>query len=258
MRINQRFQRNAGLAILLLHLVSRSHAASTSDPFPPSGNYRVDSESSLSHLQNGTGVTSRENGTTGDTSGRTHSPDDAGADRLYRGDAPLWRCVKPAPTPAAATIAAAPLLAGCRDQSSTATADGVVMKATCAAGAITTTIRRIDPLTWEYEYVTSVGQPAGGPDATAMRPMLENMAKNAPDPVVREKAAMQLARLPQLQRQMTQQQSAVADMYVKAEREAKSPADAARIRAAAERHAGGKQKMEMTRKERWTRVAGSC
>ncbi len=246
------------LAVLLLQVAGAAQATPAGDDFPPPGLYRVDSESAMAHLQNGTGVKSGEDGATGNTMGRVHSKDDAGTARLYRGETPLHRCVKPAPTPAEATLAAAPVLASCRSQTNTVSGGALVMKAACASGVITTLIRKIDPKTWEFDYAISMQQPPGGPDVAAMRPMLENLAKNAPDTSDREQAARQLAQLPQMQKQVTQQQAALADMYAKAEREAKTPADAARIRAAAQMHGGSTPKMEISRKERWTRLAESC
>ena len=258
MRTNKSNYRGICITIFLLISAGATEAKNLSEHFPPAGLYRVDSESAIAHLQNGTGVKSSEDGATGNTIGRTYSKVDAGTDRLYKGDGPLNRCVKPAPSPAESTIAAAPLLANCRDQSHTVTSDGLVMKAVCKSGVITTTIRKISDTTWEYDYAVSMSQPAGGPDVSSMRPMLENMAKNSPDPAVREKAAKQLAELPQMQKQMAQQQSSMMDMYAKAVREAKSPEEAARIRSAMEAYGGKKPKMDITRKERWTRIADTC
>ncbi|GAA4026963.1 hypothetical protein [Actimicrobium antarcticum] len=246
------------IATMLLISTRASDAKSVIEHFPPTGLYMVDSESAVSHLQNGTGVKSSEDGASGNIVGRTYSQENAGSDRQYKGEGQMSRCVKPAPTPAESTIAAAPLLANCHDQSHTVTGDALVMHATCKSGAITAKIRKINLTTWEYEYTVSMTQPAGGPDVSSMRPMLENMAKNAPNLADREKAVKQLSAMPQLQKKMTQQQLAVMDMYAKAEREAKSPEEAGRIRSALENYGGKKPTMEITRKERWTRISSSC
>ena len=244
-------------ALLCAALASASAAATALEQnLPTPGLYRIDSDSNVSWPGAAAGFNTRKDGASGDTVTRTHANGATDAGQLRKGKGPVTHCVD-APIGAGAPLSPGLLpIAGCAEQSTTATADGMVHKAKCPSGTTTLTIRKIDSMTWDY--VTVVEMNSGGADMNSMRPVLEHQAKHAATSEAREKATKQLADLPRLQGETNKQQAAAAEMFAKAERTAKTPEEAAMYRASLAMLQGKTPLLNAARTQRWTRIADSC
>ncbi|MDQ1831427.1 hypothetical protein [Massilia scottii] len=226
---------------------------------PPAGLYRLDSAStsSIPAPAPANRVDTRVDGANGDIVRRERVAGADSGEKLYEGKGPVTHCIRPRRI-SDALYSSALALASCPDQSSQAGADGVVVHtANCPAAVVTLTIRRIDKVTWEYDTVsaTRAGDPAA--DLAWMRPVLEREAAEGKTPEARAKAAQQLLDLPRLQRELAEKQVAVNVQYAKALREAKTPAQAAAVRATMAQ-SGKSVATEARQRVRWTRIGSNC
>ncbi|MET3119957.1 hypothetical protein AAKU64_004205 [Undibacterium sp. GrIS 1.8] len=244
---------------LLFSMDITASAASSEQMLPPAGLYRIDSDNKASTQAPGHSADVRlsEDGSNGNTTTSIKADGYEAGNQLYKGKGPLTYCVKPrviGVVPPYALTA----LGSCHEQSTTITEYGVIHKANCPPGATTVTIRKLDTTTWEYVTVVAPAQSPGGMDLNSLRPVLENAAKNGATAEARNKAAKQLAELPQMQDEMSKKRAVAMEGLIKAEHNAKTPEEAAAFSMAIATLKGKKTMGEVTRKERWTRIADSC
>lgn len=229
------------------------HAVGVDDGMPPPGLYRIDIDGTMtSTLPGNAGFQIRSDGKTGDEVERPYANGHAGGDIVSKGNGPHTQCVGPR------MASALPVLPGCLSQPGTRTKDGWVMKSRCASVESTLVIRKIDALTWEYVTSATLFQPNPGDMSGTMRFILEQQARNATTAEEREKAEKALTELPDLQRKMAQGQAESMEDLAKMERAAKTPEEAAMIRAGRERMSGRTPMQEHVAKVRWTRIADVC
>ncbi|NHZ80982.1 hypothetical protein F2P44_17110 [Massilia sp. CCM 8695] len=226
---------------------------------PPAGLYRLDSAStsSIPAPAPANRVDTRVDGANGDIVRRERVAGADSGEKVYEGKGPVTHCIRPRRI-SDALYSSAVALASCPDQSSEVGADGVLVHtANCPAAVVTLTIRRIDKVTWEYDTVsaTRAGDPAA--DLAWMRPVLEREAAEGKTPEARAKAAQQLRDLPRLQRELAEKQVAVNVQYAKALREAKTPNEAAAVRATMAQ-SGKSVATQARQRVRWTRIGNSC
>ncbi|MDM5176473.1 hypothetical protein PO883_04605 [Massilia sp. DJPM01] len=226
---------------------------------PPAGLYRLDSAStsSIPAPAPANRVDTRVDGANGDIVRRERVAGADSGEKVYEGKGPVTHCIRPRRI-ADALYSSAVALASCPDQSSEVGADGVLVHtANCPAAVVTLTIRRIDKVTWEYDTVsaTRAGDPAA--DLAWMRPVLEREAAEGKTPEARARAAQQLRDLPRLQRELAEKQVAVNVQYAKALREAKTPTEAAAVRATMAQ-SGKSVATQARQRVRWTRIGNSC
>ena len=255
MQRNENVWRQARCAATLLGCIAMPvviHASETDDGMPPPGLYRIDIDGTMtSTLPGNAGFQIRSDGRTGDEVARPHANGQTGGDIVSKGNGPHTQCVGPR------AASALPELPGCQSQPGTRTKDGWVMKSRCASVESTLVIRKIDAVTWEYVTSTTLFQPNAG-DMSGVRFILEQQARNATTAEEREKAAKALTELPDMQRKMAQGQAQSMDDLARMERAAKTPEEAAMIRAGRERMSGNAPMQEQVAKMRWTRIANVC
>lgn len=254
-------------SLYLTILLSLSASASAADHvtqaellriLPPPGLYRVEGDATATHLATGMSVRDQDN--------------DAGTLATYTGsDGKSVQqqinhtrdniCVPPrkanAPLPLTSMGTAA-----CKTLSATVSGDTLSHSAQCATGRIAFTVTRLGNNQWEYTNEDEWG--AGGlarNNPAAMRPMVEQMARNAPTEAERNKAKQFLAQLPQLQAQTDQQLAAALAGARQALSEARTPEEVAAMRKAVqmlENQNSLPAQHKTTGKSRWTRIADSC
>lgn len=226
---------------------------------PPPGLYRLDSAStsSLPAPAPANRVDTRVDGASGDIVRRERVGGADSGEKVYEGTGPVTHCIRPRRI-SDALYTSAVALASCPDQASQVGADGVLVHtANCAAGMVTLTIRRIDKLTWEYDTVSATRASDPQADLAWMRPVLEREAAEGKTPQARARAAQQLHDLPRLQRELAEKQIAVNVAFAKALRNAKTPGEAAAVRAEMAR-SGQSVATELRQRVRWTRIANRC
>lgn len=244
------------LASLLAASIVTPAAGAAAPAGVPPGLYRIDSQATLTHPGARIKTEQQRDGASGKVAERT-TVDGQASGRAYQGPSRSY-CAQPA---AAGGAQMPPGLAqaGCTLQSAKATADGWVHVAECRGSRTTLTAHRIDDNTWDIEHEVTVTPQAGPANMAAMRPMLENMAKNG-TPEQRAKAAKALADLPRMQAQMSDKRTEAAANLAKARANAKTPQEAAMLdRTIATIQQGGiGNALHQVSRERWTRIALSC
>lgn len=230
------------------------HASGIDDGMPPPGLYRIDIDGTVALNVPGTAgaqIRERSDGRTGDEVHRSYANGHTSGDIVYKGNGPHTQCIGPR------VASAPPELPGCVSQPGTRTKDGWVIKSKCASVASTLVIRKIDAATWEYVTSTTLFQPNAG-DMSGLRFLMEQQARNAPTAKEREAAAKALTELPDMQRKMAQGQAESMEALAKMERAAKTPEEAAMIKAGEAQMSGKTPMQEVVGKVRLTRIANIC
>nr|WP_315402272.1 hypothetical protein [uncultured Duganella sp.] len=149
--------------------------------------------------------------------------------------------------------------ATCRNLSNSINGDTLVLVAQCQTGRLTQTIRRLREEQWEFGVDTEF---AGvRPDAGALRPMLEMMARNGATAADRDNARRQLAALPQLKAESDQQMADVTEAARREARQGRTAADRASAQQIVQRMdnpAGVRPLVQEVGTERWTRIGEQC
>lgn len=229
------------------------HASEIDDGLPPPGLYRIDIVGTVtSTLPGNAGIQLRSDGSTGDEVERAFAGGQTSGDIVARGNGPQTQCVGPR------VVSAPPQMPGCVGQPGVRTQDGWVMKSTCSSVESTVVVRRLDGVTWEYDTTTTLFQPNPADAGGMMRLLLEQQARSAATAEEREKAAKALAELPEMQRRMGQGQAGSMDDLARMDRAAKTPEEAAMIRAGRSRVGGTAPVQDHVVKMRWTRIGNAC
>ncbi len=206
---------------------------------PPPGLYRIDKDASTSHIASGMGA--REERRDGVLTVTGNSGDGHSTHRQY---------AQPQETTCVAVRNLnAPLLpptsvssATCKTLSTSVSGSSLIHTAQCQTGRLTLTITRLDDQQWEYRHDVEWG--AGGVaknNMESLRPMLEQMARSAPNEADRQKAREALAKLPQLQAQAATSTAAARNATQMMENQASLPPQYKDIGIA-----------------RWTRIGNNC
>lgn len=236
--------------------VERSTQADLLRILPPPGLYRIESSDATTSVGS-MGLSTREQ-QSDDTYTRTDRSTDGQVVRR-QSRAPLaTTCVPP-------RRAGVPVLppkqsqATCKNISSNISGDTLVLVAQCQTGRLTQTIRRVGDDQWEFGVDTEFG--GGRPDAGALRPLLEMMARHGATAADRDNAKRQLAALPQLKAESDQKMAAVADSARRELREGGRPAEreaARRMVQMMDDPASVPPLVQAVGTERWTRIGDRC
>lgn len=225
---------------------------------PPPGLYRVEDDATMTHLSNGMSV--RDQSNQSGTLATYHSPDGHTAQQQI--NHPQATICVPLRKANAPLLPIAMGTAACKTLSTTVSGDTLSHEAQCAIGRTAFTITRLGNDQWEYTDDNEWG--AGGMarnNPAAMRPMVEQMARNAPTEADRTKARQLLAQLPQLQAQSDQQMVAALAGARQALKEARTPEEVAAMRKVVqmlENQDSLPAQNKSSGKSRWTRIADSC
>lgn len=250
---------NGALGALILTMAAQAAtgapAGDVAQLMPPPGLYRIDSEGQFGWQQApGITVQQKVDGASGTTVDR-RSAGGAVSERVYQGSGAVTHCVKFSNKQAVALPAA--LGGACKLQSTSVGKDSVVHQASCPDGQTSVTVKRIDADTWEYQTSLQVNGSAAPSLAAAVKPVLEHKAVHGATQAERDQAAQQLKALPAMQAQMTAERGAAAEVLAKALKAAKSPQEAAGIKAALA-SLQGTLPMHAEQRERWTRIGNVC
>jgi hypothetical protein len=149
--------------------------------------------------------------------------------------------------------------ATCRNISNSINGDTLVLVAQCQTGRLTQTISRVRDDQWEFSTDTEFF--GIRPDAGALRPMLEMMARNGATATDRANAKRQLAALPQLKAESDQQMADVTDAARREARQGRTAADRTSAQKTVQRMdnpAGVRPLVQAVGTERWTRIGDLC
>ncbi|MRW90370.1 hypothetical protein GJ699_10265 [Duganella sp. FT80W] len=225
---------------------------------PPPGLYRIDKDGSTTHIASGMGAHEEHRNdirTVTSNAGDGTSVRQQYADRQETACVPVRNLNAPVMPPAFGS-------ATCKTLSTSVNGNQLIHTAQCQTGRMTLTITRLDDQQWEYRHEGEWG--AGGSaknNLTSLRPMLEQMARSAPNEADRKKAREALAKLPQQQAEADQKIAAAVAAARQAERNAKTPEEAAAMRKTAqmmENQASLPPQFKDVGVSRWTRIGNSC
>lgn len=240
---------------LFVFAMAPARAAHTERVLPP-GQYLIDMEASANRPQGVTSIHAHTDGANGNSTLRTRTGAIDGGEQLVHGKAPQSYCVRGSAGEALPVAPDGGALK-CTRQSTSEVGDTVVHRAVCPAGNVKLSLRRLDEKRWEYVSEIEMGSTSAQPNLDALRPTIEQEAREGKTPAARAKAARMLAELPAMQAEMVDKRSAAADKLGAALRKSTDPAE----RAALEKTIALMQgTMPMTARTRyiWTRIADTC
>jgi hypothetical protein len=244
-------RRNVPVCLALL--VAGPVMAATLTGHPPAGDYRIDSDSTITHTTvAGTLKTEQHiEGATGRTTVTQTAPGGPPVSRVLAGEGPYSVClVEPtAPPPRG--------VGTCATGTYKASPGGSTASVDCGALKLDQQWRRIDDRTWERVLHTSHSTVAlnnSGSPAAAMEMAMAGMS-----PEERARARVELAKMPSA----ADRDAAMAPVIAKLEEQARtgSPSDAAMAReqlAMMKGRSSGAPDTFTDVRERWTRVADVC
>jgi len=222
---------------------------------PPPGLYQIDSDGTLRMPDAGTSARQQTDGASGDVSTTTTSPGGK-SQRNFKGNGPIRLCL-PAQAKGTPVLPPAVGAAACKTLSTTGSADGIVHIAQCASGRYQLTVRRLSETTWEFIDRMDLAPTPGAPNLEALRPMMEQMAKNG-TPEERAKAQQALATLPQQQAKMDAGRAQAMAAMAKAQADAKTPEEAAAVAKAMQAMGQTGIRMQADARRVWTRIGEHC
>lgn len=222
---------------------------------PPPGLYQIDTDGTIRMPDTGTSARQQTDGASGDVTATVAAPGGK-ARQDFKGDGPVRFCVPahPAGTPVLPPNLGA---AACKTLSTTGGADGIVHIAQCAGGRYKLTVRRLSENTWEFIDHADLAPTPGAPSMEALRPMMEQMAKNG-TPEERAKAQQALAALPQQQAAMDAGRAQAMAALAKAQADAKTPQEAAAVAKAMQAMGQTGVRIQADARRVWTRIAEHC
>lgn len=223
---------------------------------PPPGLYRIESLDATTSVAD-----------VGQSTRRQHANDiDTRTSRTPEGRVLSQKSSLPQPTicvpPRRAGMPIAPPKqspATCKNISNSINGDTLVLVAQCQTGRLTQTIARVRDDQWDFGVDTEYF--GVRPNAGALRPMLEMMARNGATAADRDNAKRQLAALPQLQAGSDQQMADATEAARGEARQGRTAADRAAAQAVVQRMdnpASVRPLLQEVGTERWTRIGDAC
>ncbi len=222
---------------------------------PPPGLYQIDTDGTMRLPDAGASARQQTDGASGDVATTVAGPGGQ-YQRDYKGDGPIRFCV-PARTGGVPVLPPGFGPAACKTLSTTGSADGIVHIAQCASGRYKLTVRRMSENSWEFIDHIDLAPTSGAPGMEALRPMMEQMARNG-TPEQRAKAQQALAALPQQQAGMDAKRAEAMAALSKAQAEAKTPQEAAALAKAMQSMGQTGMRMQGDARHVWTRIAEHC
>lgn len=248
------------LLVAALFVVGAADAAISPAAFnkvaPPPGLYRIDTDGTMRMPDADATIRQKQDGATGDVDVSATQKGQA-YQRQFKGTGEQTYCLPPR-SGKAAILPPEMGAAACKNISESVTDTTLVTESQCSIGKIKVTIRKLGNDTWEVLHEGDMKTSPGGQDMNAMRPMLENMAKNAPTAEQRAQAKQMLADLPKQQAAM---QAALAETkaeLIKEQTSASSAAEKAEIGKQLQAMEQGGPHMKTNSRTLWTRIGNSC
>ena len=223
---------------------------------PPPGLYRIDSDGTMRLPDADATVRQKQDGATGDVS-VSATQKGQGYQRDFKGEGQQTYCLPPR-SGKGDILPPQMAAAACKNISESVTDTTLVTESQCSIGKIKVTIRKLGNDTWEVLHQGDMKTSPAGSDMNAMRPMLENMAKNAPTAEQRAQAKQMLADLPKQQAAM---QAALAETkaeLIQEQASASSAAEKAEIAKQLQAMDQGGPRMQTSSRTLWTRIGNSC
>lgn len=242
-------------------IAAPSHAAVTPDAFnkvaPPPGLYRIDSDATMRMAPDSATVRHQQDGASGKLDVTATQPGKR-PQQVFQGSVPKAQYCLPPRSGKAAILPPQMAAAACKNISESITDTTLVTESQCAIGKIKVTIRKLGNDKWKMTHESDTKTSPAASNMNAMRPMLENMAKNAPTAADRAQAKEMLADLP---RQQAEMQAALAETradLLKEQASASSAAEKAEIGKQLLAMDQGGPTMHATSRTLWTRIGNSC
>ncbi|MBP1205958.1 hypothetical protein JOD97_004020 [Duganella sp. 1411] len=223
---------------------------------PPPGLYRIDSDGTLRMPDADATIRQKQDGASGDVS-VSATQKGQGYQRDFKGAGAQTYCLPPR-SGKAAILPPEMGAAACKNIAESITDTTLVTESQCSIGKVKVTIRKLGNDTWEVLHEGDMKASPGGADMNAMRPMLENAARNAPTAEQRAQAKQLLADLP---RQQAAMQAALAETkaaLIKEQASATSAAEKAEIGKQLQAMEQGGPRMRTSSRTLWTRIGDSC
>jgi hypothetical protein len=248
--------RSLGLGLrLALAGAAPAALAELAGSLPPPGLYSIDMDSTF--RIGVASVRNRSDAANGERSVRTILPGvDSGEQRAHDG-APLRHCVKAIVAAHSFDMGPDGAVLKCGRQSTRTVGETTVHRAVCPGGNLTLTLRRLDASHWEYLSEVESGGSGVPVDLNAVRPMLEQAAREGKTAQARREAQQRLAALPALQAETTAKRAAARDALEAALRKERDPAQRAALQKTIDLLAGSVGVTGRTRYV-WTRIADTC
>ncbi|MRX09290.1 hypothetical protein GJ697_15715 [Pseudoduganella sp. FT25W] len=187
---------NKYLAIAALLAAANAAAVSQADYariMPPPGLYSIEADATIMHTRQPLGIRTQRSGAT-ETS--TYIAPDQQVTRQLPLDQPETTCVPPRPAKAA-PLPSYMLPAVCKNLSETVSGDSLTLVHQCQTGRMSIVFQRLDSTHWQVSHAAEIM--GGVPNVTALKPMLEQMARHGASEQERQQAKRMLAELPQRQ-----------------------------------------------------------
>jgi len=240
------------LSATLLALAAGRACAAPHD-FPPPGLYRLDTDT---RVQEKIGpheaiIDYNTDGQSGDQITRAIVAGQSDGGRVAKGSGPVTQCIRRGPPvlpPNAKGV--------CKTLSSSHGPKGFVQVASCPAGKMTLTLRRLDDKTWET--IEELDMSSGTrPGLGGTRALLEMAARHGETARDRAEAAQALAKLPRMEATMAGDSARAEAMMQEALAKARTPEEMAMVRQAIARM-NGQVPIQSRTRGTLTRIADSC
>lgn len=222
---------------------------------PPPGLYRIDSDGTMRMPDDGATIRQQNNGASGDVR-VTATQDGKVQQRDYKGAGGQTYCMPP--RSGKVELPPGMASAACKNISESVTATTIVTESQCSIGKLKITMRKLGGDKWEMLHEADTKTSPGGSNMNAMRPMLENAAKNAPTAEQRAQAKQLLADLPKQQAAMEAQLAETRAELIKEQASASSAAEKAEIAKQLQAMDQGGPLMHTSSRSLWTRIGDSC
>ncbi|HEX7987386.1 MAG TPA: hypothetical protein VF616_28020 [Duganella sp.] len=223
---------------------------------PPPGLYRIDSDGTLRMPDADATFRQKEDGASGDVS-VSATQQGQGYQRDFKGAGAQTYCLPPR-SGKAAILPPDMGAAACKNISESVTDTTLVTESQCSIGKVKVTIRKLGNDTWEVLHEGDMKTSPGGADMNAMRPMLENMARNAPTAEQRAQAKQMLADLPKQQAAMQAALAETKAALIKEQASATSAEEKGAIAKQLQAMEQGGPRMQTRGRTLWTRIGNSC
>ncbi|SEO32283.1 hypothetical protein SAMN05428959_106305 [Duganella sp. CF517] len=246
---------------VVLAAAGPSDAAITPDAFnkvaPPPGLYRIDSDASMRMAPDSATVRHQLDGASGKLDVTATEPGKS-PQRIYNGASGQKPYCLPPRNGKAQILPPEMAASACKNISESITDTTLTTESQCAIGKVKITIRKLGNDRWEMTHESDTKTSPAASNINAMRPMLENAARNASTAEARAQARQMLADLP---RQQAEMQAALAktraDLLTE-QASASSAAEKAEIAKQLQALDQGGPGMHATSRSLWTRIGGSC
>lgn len=246
-----RAQRASCMALVALLGMRCVAVAAGADPLlMPPGLYRINSEVKFIGANGGFTMEGSTDGASGVVVTRRRTAMSDTGDE-YSEIEPEVRCVHANPG------GLPPLPANCKHQGTKRVGAEAIHTAVCPSGTTTMTVRRLDKNRWESRGEQSITSSIAAPNLDYLRPVLKHEIKHGKTALARLKAKQQLAELPALQAEVTNQHADTLAMMIKSFNEETDP-KAKKALAATIADMQGAKPMKASTRFVWTRIAESC